>query len=64
LNGHTSLVAVSLSDKQEDATLSIPGPVKLLDPIEGGTLQAGGGPIKLRTRPFQVLVGRLEYPGE
>lgn len=66
MNNQLTLVAVSFSDKTEEAgvTINTPQPVgkvKLLDPISGETLEANatGKRVMLKLKPFQVLIGRL-----
>ncbi|HVF26917.1 MAG TPA: alpha-amylase family glycosyl hydrolase, partial [Pyrinomonadaceae bacterium] len=71
LNNQRVLVAISLSDKEESATLRLPETAnparrgtkpKMRDVITGRELESGdsgSGAIKLKLKPFQVLVGRL-----
>lgn len=61
LNGHTTLIAVSLSDKPETATITLPAgsgqQLRLRDAQTGQSVEAAGG--RLTLKPFQVLAGRL-----
>ena len=64
LDGRRVLVAVSLSEKEQVAAVTMPGPagagVKLHDVMTGeGVDVAPGPPLILRLKPYQVLVGRL-----
>jgi hypothetical protein len=55
---HTSVVAISLSEKEETARLSgnIPDGLNWIDAISGTPAEATGKALKLK--PFQVLLGR------
>ena len=62
LNGNTSLVVISMSDKEEVAKVTVRGgspgrKVELGDPISGARVT--GELDALRLKAFQVLVGRL-----
>jgi glycosidase len=70
LDGQTSVVIVSLSEKEEHGRISIKLPVKhsfknlkLIDPIANETqeisVQEKTNSISVRMKPFQVLVGRI-----
>jgi hypothetical protein len=58
LDQHTSLVAISLSDKDETTRLSgnIPEGLSWIDTISGAPVTVIGEVLKIK--PFQVLLGR------
>jgi hypothetical protein len=58
LDPHTSVVAISLSDKEETARLSgsVPEGLKWIDAITGAPVAARGKMLNIK--PFQVLLGR------
>lgn len=63
LNGKSSLVLVSMSEKEETANVAVegrnlPASVEFTDPISGQTFRAN--PAGLKLKPFQVLVGKLK----
>jgi hypothetical protein len=60
-----SLVIISLSDKEEDITIqvtqNIPNSATVFDVISNEKIKIGGGGniVKLKLKPFQVIVGRI-----
>jgi glycosidase len=61
--GHSSLVLISMSDREETARVTmgnqqLPALVEFTDPISGQVFKANPATVKLK--PFQVLVGKVE----
>ncbi|MBI4877431.1 MAG: hypothetical protein HY822_22615, partial [Acidobacteria bacterium] len=63
-----TLVAISLDGSEVEAGVTLPREcpprVELHDPIAGGatTVTAGGRRLRLKLKPYQILIGRLEKP--